>query len=1093
MFAWVFQTLPGKWLVSDSLVKRAVEDYDTMLAMSASDIEAMKNKGTSRLIRSLVGPEDGEDDDDEDSSLCVDSDDDTGDSEEVEDIAGALTCDTVKYATTKGRNQSSGADRANMSSSKILPSLRPLSFTPWLCAGGGKGAKKTSTKRHETVGGRAGGNESDRRSGRSAVSGPPVEEDGNERKRRRSLLGLEEALSVDAGYEGLEGWQPGFSVDGSLFFVHKETGESRWTFPVRAWEVKTRQLALLTPRTPLEVGRGTCRLRETDEMRKKRLDYRWQVEKILAAEVIRREEDPTPEEAAEAVLEKMINTIERREHRKRQRTEHNARTLERARWHPSTSGYLMQRLDVPASTTATVAANANGNGEAPETKTILTDANFLGMKLAQDGSATLWGQKPEPETPEMPGKRSSRRRLEGRGLAAALHFSLPQRLRVGGKLFLPAATKLPTLPSLRGLSRVRSLSDLQREMTALGAAARTAVATKRDRQDVGSGGVSSAVPSTISGTGKPVGTKSAAERSKEEAASSVVARLEKPGQATAALTFLDENISVPSGRQTDNITAIAPLPVIPSDTDSADHNGAGGPAASTSEEPPDDTDHDSDGNRGANILGAPTSETQPPQPRVTVREVADETLPLPRQSRSEIGVERQGDRVDAEEACATTRDQIRKQELERRRPTKPVALAATASLNEQVRGMGGKLALKVERGDLDPSRAGDAAAAMAKNTLAAAGKAMGLSKKSAGAEEVPGKLSRPLTPQPPPPDVSTITIEVACSPPPFNLLTTVRTKDPATGKMFDQDKLTSVLRDAWEGMIIRDVATAGGVHPRQVLIEEVRRRPRRSPDPSADICPFRPERRDEIRRRLSKTDSATTGTAPAPDQERALVAPPNLHASEGDPRGLEPLLAPAKPLPPAGLRATFTTRLRTPVAKKRRLGGNTSQRGVRHRGDDPGCRDIPLHDTRGETGELASMDVHSQSSPPLDMTPARRPFTVPGGFSAAEGARKTHGPAVGYFALEAVLLPRVTGRDDEPEKVDRRRGAVVSTDSAWKGTAFADRSAADGHAFGVGAGNRGDFGVLGRVQQRPGRLVGNAHKPDQVFDPVDKEQALDPE
>lgn len=43
---------------------------------------------------------------------------------------------------------------------------------------------------------------------------------------------------------------------------------------VRAWEVKAMQLALLTPRTPMEVGSGVCRLRETDEMKKKRLAYR---------------------------------------------------------------------------------------------------------------------------------------------------------------------------------------------------------------------------------------------------------------------------------------------------------------------------------------------------------------------------------------------------------------------------------------------------------------------------------------------------------------------------------------------------------------------------------------------------------------------------------------------------------------------------------------------------------------------------------------------------------------------------------------------------------------------------------------------------
>lgn len=37
---------------------------------------------------------------------------------------------------------------------------------------------------------------------------------------------------------------------------------------------------------------------------------RWQVEKILATEAIRRKEDPTPQEAAEATLENIVRTIE---------------------------------------------------------------------------------------------------------------------------------------------------------------------------------------------------------------------------------------------------------------------------------------------------------------------------------------------------------------------------------------------------------------------------------------------------------------------------------------------------------------------------------------------------------------------------------------------------------------------------------------------------------------------------------------------------------------------------------------------------------------------------------------------------------------
>lgn len=36
--------LPGKWPVSDFLVDRATEDYDMMLSLNASEIEAIKNK-----------------------------------------------------------------------------------------------------------------------------------------------------------------------------------------------------------------------------------------------------------------------------------------------------------------------------------------------------------------------------------------------------------------------------------------------------------------------------------------------------------------------------------------------------------------------------------------------------------------------------------------------------------------------------------------------------------------------------------------------------------------------------------------------------------------------------------------------------------------------------------------------------------------------------------------------------------------------------------------------------------------------------------------------------------------------------------------
>lgn len=43
--------LPGKWPVSDFLVDRATEDYDMMLSLNASEIEAIKNKVITSLCR----------------------------------------------------------------------------------------------------------------------------------------------------------------------------------------------------------------------------------------------------------------------------------------------------------------------------------------------------------------------------------------------------------------------------------------------------------------------------------------------------------------------------------------------------------------------------------------------------------------------------------------------------------------------------------------------------------------------------------------------------------------------------------------------------------------------------------------------------------------------------------------------------------------------------------------------------------------------------------------------------------------------------------------------------------------------------------
>ncbi|CAM9147943.1 unnamed protein product [Ectocarpus fasciculatus] len=403
----VSKMLPGKWPVSDFLVDRATEDYDMMLSLNASEIEAIKNKGTSQIIRSLVGPEDGEDDDQDELSLSRDSSETADDSDLEDQLSASATAGHAEYPTAQGSlgKSSGGITAAGATSVTSFPGSSPGDAGDGVLANGEKKKKEATTS--------VTGSESVGRNREISQTRRPVEGKGLGPGRRGSLLGLDRA-TVDNEGEGLGGWKPGFAEDGSLYFIHQETGESRWTFPVRAWEVRARQLALLTPRAPLEVGRGVCRLRETSEMKKKRLEHRWKVEEILAQEVLRRKEDPTPAEAAQDAMESIITTIERREDKKRRRLEHNIRALERARWHPSTSGYLMQRLAVSASTTAIAAARADELEEGPEGKMILTDAEFLDMNLTQGGSMTARGQQVVQDPPATSTRTQSNRRREAR-------------------------------------------------------------------------------------------------------------------------------------------------------------------------------------------------------------------------------------------------------------------------------------------------------------------------------------------------------------------------------------------------------------------------------------------------------------------------------------------------------------------------------------------------------------------------------------------------------------------------------------------------------------------------------------------------------
>ncbi|CAN0296050.1 unnamed protein product, partial [Ectocarpus sp. 12 AP-2014] len=932
--------------------------------------------------------------------------------------------------------------------------------------------------------------------------------------RRGSLLGLDRA-KVDKEGEGLGGWKPGFAEDGSLYFIHQETGEVRWTFPVRAWEVRARQLALLTPRAPLEVGRGVCRLRETSEMKKKRLAHRWKVEQILAQEALRREEDPTPAEAAQDAMESIITAIERREDKNRRRQEHNIRALERARWHPSTSGYLMQRLAVSASTTAIAVARANKLEEGPEGKMILTDADFLDMNLTQGGSMTARGEHVVQDPPATNTGVPSNRRREARkaGLATALHFSLPTRLlqrRTKGVRLL-ASPSLPTLPSFRALAGVRSLGDLKRELTVLGTAARTATATPANQEQamategggtIGGNALSSMKTRAWKRKGKATVAEPGDTASKAEGEAFANGDTPVPAIAVAVRTKNDET-STALGRQDGVAPAIAPAPADSppkkNAEPTAEHYGA---TAATGKRSRDDhnkpsNDRGDSGSSSSTIAKGSFTTTKAPSAATTAVRPAS--------------VQNGGAKDSKGQAGTGNEEEESRQQYEKGLPS-PRVLTAVAPLDEQVRGFRAKLALKIETGDLDPKRAGDTVAAMAKKRLAAAGKAMGIPNKVATTTKVPEKPGRVLTPQPPPPDVSTITIELACRPPPFNLLTTVKAEDPATGKKCDREELTSVLRDAWEGMLVRDVAVAGGVDPRQVIVEEVRRRRVSTANASADASPFRPERRDETFGRYAGTEHAVAGMAtttrsPAPARAEGLVAPCPTSGQRQEEKlgsGTGRLLAPVSgSLPQAGLRATMSRRLRPPIAKKRRLGRGWAGRGGSGVGDDGREKASLLDDLNGEL---------SRASPQLDEVD-RRAFTAPSLGSPTVGVDEVVGasgtprePVTGSSGPQKVLLPRIASsngfssdgawnstREGTGDTPFRRRGAVVNGSAPWKGMNFADMNVADDHAVGIGAGNRGDFGILGRIQQRGGRFVGSVGHMQEMFEPVDEGRTQDPE
>lgn len=227
-------------------------------------------------------------------------------------------------------------------------------------------------------------------------------------------------------------------------------------------------------------------------------------------------------------------------------------------------------------------------------------------------------------------------------------------------------------------------------MNVLGAAARTAIITKRGG---GSGGSSGALPAEASETGGSAGAKDTAEASEKEAALDAAARSGTRRPATAALTVLDNENSEISEQKAGIATAIAALPVDSSEKRPVDRDGRSTPTASIGGGPPGDTDNNSsNGRSSANVDDASRTEPQPPKVTAEVGEDADKPPTSPLQSESERDFRRPNDGGNAEETCAATQKEFEQQEPQQEGPSKPVALAAVAPLNEQMRGIGVRIA-----------------------------------------------------------------------------------------------------------------------------------------------------------------------------------------------------------------------------------------------------------------------------------------------------------------------------------------------------------------------------------------------------------------
>lgn len=235
---------------------------------------------------------------------------------------------------------------------------------------------------------------------------------------------------------------------------------------------------------------------------------------------------------------------------------------------------------------------------------------------------------------------------------------------------------------------------------------------------------------------------------------------------------------------------------------------------------------------------------------------------------------------------------------------------------------------------------------------------------------------------------------------------------------------------------------------------------------SADIAPYRPDRKDETFRRLNggtipevEAESAVLPPiAPSHDDASnprtaaaaafAVLEPGSTPLSNGLPQprphpyqwaqdgGQAPALVLASPLPPAGLRATLTSRLHAPLAKKRRLerGGG---------GDDAGR----LLGTK-KTGGVGP-DDWSPLGTTIEISGGRggrrRPATAPSSPSII--LQQATAPVAETAAATGAWVPPIgsLGTEGSEDRAVRRRGAVVAGGGPWTGMNFADINAADDH------------------------------------------------